>query len=246
MKLYIKYPTLIVFFILSLKANAQKEFAINSPGSICDFHFLCYAPNSNYINTKRPYIFVIGKPGEATQDTYAQDSLKDIAQFYNYMFVYIPNLGKDATQKLNCIESLASLLTYNYTYGNNNLFFQIRDKEITETDINTFALNKVFKSVRLNNIIITDSVSSGTPSQNVTQAFVESIAAYDEASEDEEDKFGTFYQEETNESANAPEDIKSQKVYFGPPEAFKYTLTGLIRDRSTGEALPFANIMVKG
>lgn len=246
MKLFIKYSLFILCFINSFHINAQKEFAVNSPGSVCHFHFLCYAPNNNYVNTKRPYIFIIGQPEETTQDTYAQDSLKDIAQFYNYMFVYIPNLGKSSAQKLDCIETLASLLTYNYTYGKSNLFFQVRDKEITQTDINAFSLNKVFKSVRLNNTVIADSAISGTPPQNVTQAFVESVAAYDTETESEEDKYGTFYEDEPKESANASENTKSQKVYFGPPQTFKYTLTGLVRDRSTGEALPFANIIVKG
>ena len=41
-------------------------------------------------------------------------------------------------------------------------------------------------------------------------------------------------------------DIKQQKTYFGPPKAFNYTLSGIIKDKSTGEALPFATIQVKG
>jgi ferric enterobactin receptor len=243
--LHFNYPALIVFIILRLQAVAQKEFTINSPGSKCYFRFLCYAPNSNYINTKRPFIFVIGKSGETIHNIFTQDSLKDIPQFYNYMFIYIPNDGKNITQKLECVETLASHMTYHYTFGKANLFLQVRDNEINQSDINAFALHNVFKTVRLNNQILTDSATTSA-SQNVALAFVETLSAYDNVGESEDDKYGTFYQEEEKESGDIGDNLKSQKVYFGAPETFKYTLTGLIRDRSTGEALPFASIIVKG
>src|SRR5688572_21795135 len=37
-----------------------------------------------------------------------------------------------------------------------------------------------------------------------------------------------------------------QKTYFGPPKKFDYTLSGIVNDQFTGEALPFASIRVNG
>ena len=47
-----------------------------------------------------------------------------------------------------------------------------------------------------------------------------------------------FYENKTYE--------KPKKTYFGNPDALNFTLTGIIRDKSTGEALPSASIYVKG
>jgi ferric enterobactin receptor len=37
-----------------------------------------------------------------------------------------------------------------------------------------------------------------------------------------------------------------QKTYFGPPKKFDYTLSGIVKDQLTGEALPFASIRLNG
>jgi ferric enterobactin receptor len=37
-----------------------------------------------------------------------------------------------------------------------------------------------------------------------------------------------------------------QKTYFGPPKKFNYTLSGIVKDQLTGEALPFASLRVSG
>jgi ferric enterobactin receptor len=41
-------------------------------------------------------------------------------------------------------------------------------------------------------------------------------------------------------------DPSYQKTYFGPPKKFDYTLSGIVKDQFTGEALPFASIRVNG
>lgn len=242
----IRYCLLLLCLLAFFDSDAQKKYSINSQGSVCYFHFLCYAPNNNYINVKRPFIIILGKPGETIEDTYAADSLKDIAQFYNFMLVYVPNTGISPAQKLECVETLASLLTYNYAFGKTNLFLQVKDQEIQQSDINSFALNTVFKSVRLDNNMGADSLFLVKSKSNITMDFVESVAAYEADIESDDDKYGTFYQEEESEKDAGQLEVKSRKVYFGSPQEFKFTLTGLIRDRSTGEALPFANVMIKG
>src|ERR1035437_8873372 len=67
----------------------QKEYNFNAPGSICNFEYVCYSPNNEYSSIKRPFIFVLGKSGETAKETFQNDTLKDLPQFYNYEFVYI-------------------------------------------------------------------------------------------------------------------------------------------------------------
>ncbi|MBX3256994.1 MAG: TonB-dependent receptor [Chitinophagaceae bacterium] len=45
-----------------------------------------------------------------------------------------------------------------------------------------------------------------------------------------------------NDSGSNP---LSVKTYFGSPKSLNYTLSGIVKDKSTGEALPFANVMVR-
>ena len=40
--------------------------------------------------------------------------------------------------------------------------------------------------------------------------------------------------------------IKAAKTYFGPPKTMNYTLSGIVRDKSSGEALPFSTVFIKG
>ncbi|OFY74633.1 MAG: TonB-dependent receptor, partial [Bacteroidetes bacterium RIFOXYA12_FULL_33_9] len=63
----------------------------------------------------------------------------------------------------------------------------------------------------------------------------------------ENDNLGTFYYEEDEiGNENIASNPKSTKTYFGQPKSFNYTLSGILRDKSTGEALPFATIQIKG
>ncbi|MCK9203415.1 MAG: TonB-dependent receptor [Bacteroidales bacterium] len=50
------------------------------------------------------------------------------------------------------------------------------------------------------------------------------------------------YQELTSK----PQETKLKKTYTGPANKFKINLTGVVKDKQTGEALPFANVGVKG
>jgi ferric enterobactin receptor len=240
-----KYTILIASIICFTTSYAQRQYSFNSPNSLCGFYYLCYAQNNDYMSVRRPFIFVLGKDQESAQDAFTKDTLKDLPQYSKYEFVYIPNRGNNSLQKLECVEALASLITYNFTYGKSNLFFQVYDNDITQADINNNTINSVFKSVRINKQKI-DTVFQGDEQKNNPIDFTETIMAYEDDVESEDDKYGTFYEEAENAKEKEQEDIKSQKVYFGPPQTFKFTLTGIIKDKSTGEALPFTAVMIKG
>ena len=84
-----RYVIHIVILVLLIENSfaQQKEYVFNSKGNICNFNYICYSQNNEYESIKRPFIFIIGKSGETTIETYINDSLKKSPQFYNYMFV---------------------------------------------------------------------------------------------------------------------------------------------------------------
>ncbi len=248
MKYFINRLFLFSLFLLMLETSfAQRNYEFNREGNPCFLKYICFAPNDNYQDSKRPYLMLLGKPGQDAQSAFEQDTLKNLPQFYNYLFVYVPNRGNTSGEKLQCFGALSSLLTFSYTYGNKNLFLQINDPTITPSEVNASDLTR-FNSVRLSNKKI--GISDSTITNNsITSDFKEDVSAYDKTddSDDDESAGGTFYYEEDKDNNTAEiAEIKSQKTYFGPPKTFNYTLSGLIRDKATGEALPGATIQIKG
>lgn len=233
-----------VFLFYSKVGIAQQTYEFNRAGNVCNFEYICYAPNNNYEQRNRPFIMILSAPGQSPKSAFEKDTLKDSPQFFNYFFVYVPNTGNAASEKINCLDALGSLLTFGYRYGHNNMFLQINDETISQPEISGSSLYSTFKSVRLKDkkISTTDSV---IVSNDIVADFQETIVP-DNAEEDA--LGGTFYYDEkaTEQVGNGMLDTKMQKIYFGPPQTFNYTLTGIIRDKSTGEALPFATIQVKG
>ena len=236
-----KLVLLILTFLIFEKGSAQKNYTFNSEGNICHLEYVVYAQNHVYNTIKRPYVFVIGRSGETAQEAFENDSMKNLNQFYNYLFIYLPNRGGSSIDKLQCIEPLSSLVTFQYSYGNNNLFLQVNDSQINQSDIDVLKLTSVFKNIRL-----TNKVDSDKPilKNSITEEFKENANEYLAQSEGLEDKYGTFYIEK-EENDNQTQKIKAKKNYFGPPQSFDYNLTGIVRDRSTGEALPFTTIKIK-
>ena len=236
---------IIILILYSETVSAQqKEYTFNNQGNVCYMNFVCFAQNLEYSSIKRPFVFILGKQGETAKETYLKDTIKNLPAFYNYMFVYIPNQGGNARGKLYCLSSLAGLLTYNFKYGRSNLFLTIKDSLITQPDINELALNTIFKTIKLfepknNNL-------SQLPNNNLVDDFKENVVAYDLVTQKNDTEFGNYYIEEdsTDNKDNSTE--KPHKTWLGPPSAFNYTLTGIVRDKSSGEALPFATVLVKG
>jgi len=231
---------LVIFLSLALAPLlAQREFTFNTEGNQCHFSYICYAPNNNYNNVRRPFIFVLGSEYGTPQSTFEKDGMKDLPQFYNYLFVYLPNRGGSSLTKLECLESIGSLLTFGYTYGHSNVFLQVQDPKIEQSAIDILGLANVFKSIKLSEEM--NPISQNT---ELTEDFKEDTEAYGEIEIDESDKYGTFYVEEEEKDISVLQQ-KATKTYFGPPSTFDFTLTGIIKDRSTGEALPFATIQIK-
>lgn len=222
---------------------AYQEYTFNTQGSPCYFNYVCYAQNNDYSTTKRPYIFILGKPGETALQTFLKDTVRDLPQFYNYKFVYVPNKGGTAANKLFCLDPLVPLQTFQYDCGRNNVFLSVYDTTITSLDISANRIDQVFHSVRITGPALNQTLVTTT----ITDDFKEDQAAYYNDTENEEDDLGTFYYERSTKAdsilSTAP---AAKKTFFGPPQTFNYTLSGIVKDKSTGEALPFAGVQVKG
>jgi ferric enterobactin receptor len=219
-----------------------KKYQFNSPGSPCFFEYDYFAPNNEYGSIKRPFIFVLGEAGENSDTAFERDTLKSALQFIHYIIVYVPNRGKTPADKLQCMYALSSLLTYNYKYGHSNLFLQVNDSAIKQTDIQILGLDRIFKSVKL----YEPPVNSGNTliaATKTADAFKETAMEYDP----QEETYGTYYVDESlSDSPDLADMQKPKKTYFGPPKTFNFKLNGIIKDKLTGEALPFANIQIKG
>jgi ferric enterobactin receptor len=236
---------LILMFVLAFQFSfAQREYDFNKEGSTCYIQYECYAPNNDYASAQRPFIFVIGKPNEPAEAIFQEDTLKNLSQFYNYKFVYIPVKLVSNPKKLECLSALSSLVTSNFTNGHTNVFLAILDPEITQADILANDLGTTFKNIRF-----ATPPSGSALNTSITDDFKETVTSKNTpAKEEDDDRFGTYYSEEES-TENTESENKSEnatKTYYGPPSAFKYTLTGILHDKATGEALPFATIQVKG
>ncbi|MBI3233943.1 MAG: TonB-dependent receptor [Bacteroidetes bacterium] len=219
------------------QSSEYKEYAFNREGNDCYFNYICYAPNNDYTSSKRPLIFILGKVGQSTLESFQEDTLKKFPSFYNYKFIYVPNRGGNSNYKLYCLDALVNLITWNYQYGRENVFLFINDETINDSAVDAVRLRSVFKSVVLNDVQI---------DKKVTNDFKENTADYVSGNEKEEDKLGTFYYEEEEKGKEAPpSNPLSTKTYFGPARSFNYALSGIVKDKSTGEALPFATVLIQ-
>jgi ferric enterobactin receptor len=225
--------------LLSSALSAQKAFEFNRPGNACNFYYVVFAPNNDYVTVKRSCIFVVGKPGETAMQTYESDSLKHLPEFYRYKFVYVPNKGGSAQDKLYCLDALVNLSTGQYAGGRENVFLYIDDLTVQPADLEANRMRAVFRSVR-----IARPHGSVADTIAIADDFKERIPDLENKQQTE---FGTYYQDETivDENEDASGTIP-QKTYFGPPQAYDFTLSGMVRDQSTGEALPYAMIRIRG
>jgi len=174
-------------------------------------------------------------------EVFANDTIKNYPQFFDYMFVYVPAKSRNFDNTFNCITPLTSLLTQNYKYGKSNLFLYVYDNSITSELVDQYSMRNLFKQIRLSVDDITQTA------KKITADFKEDISSYEtEIPEMEDDKFATYYIEEDEDSDNVATVEQAKKTYFGPPSTRNYTLTGIIRDKTTGEALPYAAIIIKG
>jgi|WetSurMetagenome_2_1015567.scaffolds.fasta_scaffold00006_133 ferric enterobactin receptor len=235
-----------LFFIFGSLSAQYRVFDLNSPGNQCYLRYLTHTADSNYSMIRRPFIFIMGQGGESALQTFEKDTLRASPQFGNYYFVYLPGLGSESVSRLGCIEAMVSLLTYNYKWGRSNIFFQVNDTSVKRNDINQYGLKSVFKSVRLSAELKnqgTTGISTGT----ITDDFREITADYKPEEKVEED-LAKYYEEgrDADTSGYDEEYDLPVKTYFGSPTALNFTLSGIIRDKSTSEALPFASVQIQG
>lgn len=142
--------TFFLFFLFSLSTvQAQRQYSFNSKGNVCYFQYVCYTADGNYTASKKPFLFILGKPGESAQQAFENDSTKNKNEYLPYLIVYIPNSGATAKEKLLCLDALTNLITYNYSEGRDKLFLFVKDENIKQEDIDAMQLNKIFKSVQL-------------------------------------------------------------------------------------------------
>ena len=222
--------------------NSQELSVFNKPGNACYFQYLRYTPNQDYSTAKRPLIFILGKPNETPKETFDKDSLKNLSQFNSYLFVYISNNGKSVAMKLDCIDALCSMITFDYSSGYMNIFLQINDDSVSRKDISTYGIFALFKAVRLS-CEFKKNGDTNVIHKTVIEDFkaTATLKEGDEEDTEEEEPDGKII--DKNIEAQS---IKQQKIYFGPPSMYNFALSGIIRDKLSGEALPFATLQVKG
>jgi ferric enterobactin receptor len=238
-------PVTGIIFLSTSLAGQYKEFSFNAPGSKCYFRYISYTADSSYTMIRRPFIFILGEPNSTALESFNNDTLKNSAAFGNYYFIYLPGKNVTSGQKLGCIDAVVSLLTYNYKYGRGNLFFQVNDTSVSRDQINEYRLNSVFKSIRLKreeNYL----ASQQSTVQSIQEEFRESVQDYITEKAEAEDLATYYVEEDSGETEEYQSEPEEAKTYFGPPEAFNFTLTGTVRDQSSGEALPFAAVQIKG
>lgn len=231
---------LIFLFTINISLAQERIFEFGNKGDECNFKYIKYAPDGDYKTKNRPLVLVIGKNGESAFASFEKDSLKSIPKFLDYMFVYIPNKGSNANIKLKCVFSITSLITNSYEFGSNNLFLVTKDSMITMDDIIINDLNPWFKNIWLES---SDELDLQNNTKKIEQAF-----ARTNTNINTNDDGASYYIEpdKNDKEDNAEADIKSVKEYFGKPSAFNFTLSGIVQDKSTGESLPFANVIIKG
>ncbi len=204
-----------------------------------------YAPNGDYsLFSKRPVVFVFSDSAETAHMAYLNDTLKGQPQFYRYLFVYIPNRGGAVANRLECLGPLLSNITMGYFYGSVNNFLVINDPTILKSDVDkvsslnpgTNDLNRLFNKIALK------SEKGGT--EDITVLFKEDKNAYI-TDPVQDDDFNTYYEEPDTTTEQEPEPY-STKQYYGPPSAFNFSLSGIIRDQATGEGLSYATVLVRG
>jgi ferric enterobactin receptor len=246
---FIKWVRFVVLSVIAGNSSLfgqGREYSFNSPGNICYFKYLYFAPDSNYSEIKRPFIFTLSSENMTVRETMSNDTLKNSQMFRNYCFVYLPNKGTTPMEKLGCIRALVDLLTYNYKYGKSNLFFRVNDTVITSNDLSLSGLKTIFKNIRLNSEL-KNNLAERTDTAGIITDFHETIVDYKPDEKVIVDQARYYVEDETTDKEeNDSVDLKQAKTYFGPPSAKKYTLTGIVHDQMTGEVLPFASIQVEG
>jgi ferric enterobactin receptor len=231
----------IIFIIKNGAVTAQNSYTMNYPGSVCYYKYIRFTPDGDYSNSRRPNIFILGHENQTAQQIFDTDTLKVSPQYKNFLFNYIPCQGTSIEKKLNCIESLVSNITNRFENGRGNLFLQINDEQIKQSDIVLYGLNSVFAEIRY-----PYQTQQNEKKSDIFIGFKENISAYPEIKLKNEG--GSYYirTDEDKYGNETEQNEKPKKTYLGAPSVFNFTMTGVVHDIATGEALPGANVYIKG
>ncbi|HVN56690.1 MAG TPA: TonB-dependent receptor [Bacteroidales bacterium] len=247
--LFWRKGALFLFIVFCLTGREKilgqyNEYSFNTPGNVCYLKYITLTPDTSDKSIKRPFIFILGKENESALDVMKGDTLKTSRNFFNYEFIYLPNPGENARKKLQCIPSISSLVTDDYRYGKVNLFLKVNDDSITGDDIKEYRLNAIFRKVRLKS---EDRalVAAAETKTSLLDDFKEKFVQYEPIKKEET---AIFYTEpdSLDNSGDEGGDIKPVKTYTGPPVKSKFTITGVVKDKITGERLPFATVTILG
>ena len=102
---------LLIISFASLRGQG-KVYSFNSPGSKCYLTIFMFFFDSSYAELRRPFIFTLCKPDENVERSISRMILlgRHLSSV-TICFVYLPNTGTTAGEKLACIEALAEMLT---------------------------------------------------------------------------------------------------------------------------------------
>ena len=218
----------MIYILISNSCLSQRTYEFGSDNSPCSFKYMFYAPNNNYMNFNRPIIMIIGNKGQDAQAVFQNDTLKNISSFYMYLFIYIPNSGHFHDDKFSCVQPLMSMITSNYNYGHKNLFLEIKDTTITSAEVDSSTLRVAFNKINL------EHSSPAQQRQEITVEFKQDLTVVQPTIPIDDEDTVVTNQDSTNEVV--------RKAYFGPPQAYNFTLSGTVRDEKTGETLPYATV----
>lgn len=210
----------------------QGLYSFGLEGNACHFDYMVVHPVGMPQPTTKPYVFVVAKAGETAKQCFERDSLRDTPQFFEYNFIYVPTLSSTNRSTLDCLEALKSLVTYQYaTRRNPNLFLYCYDEDYFEAASQNATVRSTFRSI-LND---EDFRSGSRSSLELNKAMEAQVV---------EEEIENEWVEEEGDLAAKSQGIKAEKTFFGPPSAFNFTFSGVVRDRSTGESLPFSLVKI--
>jgi ferric enterobactin receptor len=228
-----------LFILFAVDVISQEQFEFNKYGNPCYFKYLVYSPIKIYEDYNRPIIIILGLPGQDAATTFKEDTLKNLPTFSNYLFVYVPNRGQTPREKLGCLFALGHLLSFDYNIASINTFLQIKDSTIRQKDVQDNMLMDAYKAVRLYEKKPV-KLDSAIIKNDVTLVFKENQVPV------QEDDGAAYYYDNVEVQKQENQDFQQFKTYDGPPKSFNFTLSGMIKDRKTGEALPFSTVQILG
>jgi ferric enterobactin receptor len=227
------------FFTVNISWGQQTyEFCVGC--SDCHQYYIEYAPNHDYLTRNRPYMMIIGLPGQDAKTAFDKDTLKNIPSFYSYLFIYVPNTGAFHYNRFSCIEPLMSLITSNYVFGRKNLFLDVKDTTFTMNEIKSSTLDFAFNTIHIEKHNKPTSDSIMATSFKATKIDPAKYSLLPDPSNDMDDD------DDVSDSISGAYAAVNKKTYFGPPVTHNITITGIARDAKTGEVLPFATISILG